>query len=350
VRAFLLSVVAAAVALGAAAAGAQTTRASSDAPRLSEIGRYVKFKDSSVSKLASVLSIPDTWPFSETTSTGETVSINLSKSLYLSPDPTVAQQWANFFGNLLHGPELSDLDVYLLSPREIENVCGPHALACYGGNRLLIPPNDPSSNLSAEAVATHEYGHHVANHRLNDPWDAIDYGTKRWASYEQVCLKTRKGDLYPGAEDETHYELNPGEGFAESYRVLNEQRAGVPEAPWNIVTRTLYPNATALRLLTQDVTSPWTKSTTLVRSGSVSAKKPTSNLVVSTPLDGRLKLALRSSARVRFDLLSPSSTRLAQKLGRTASVSRLVCGQRAFRVRVSRVAGAGAFRLTVSRP
>ncbi len=77
-------------------------------------------------------------------------------------------------------------------------MCGQGALACYGGNRIFAPAEDPSFDLSAESVVAHEYGHHVAAHRLNPPWDAIDYGTKRWASYENVCAKARRGRVVPG--------------------------------------------------------------------------------------------------------------------------------------------------------
>ena len=58
---------------------------------------------------------------------------------------------------------------------------------------------------------------------------SVDYGTKRWASYENVCArKIAAGVLFPGAEDVAPYMLNPGEAFAETYRVLNEQKLGLP--------------------------------------------------------------------------------------------------------------------------
>ena len=50
--------------------------------------------------------------------------------------------------------------------------------------------------------------------------------------------------------------------FAEDYRVLNERRAGLPETPWEVVDDSLYPYQTALDLLAQDVTTPWTGATT----------------------------------------------------------------------------------------
>jgi hypothetical protein len=342
----------AAVALGAAAAGAQSgsKAARVESPQLSEIANWTSFKDSALVRRVSAAPIPATWPFELTTQAGEPVSIRLSQ--HLANDRSRAQGWADFLGSLIHGSEISSLTAYFLTATEVTNVCGRGALACYGGNTIVAPAQDPSYDLSAEAVVTHEYGHHVAAHRLNNPWQAIDYGTKRWASYERVCPRTRTGQLVPGAEDEQNYRINPGEAFAETYRVLNERRAGVEEAPWDIVSNLLYPDDQALDLVEQDTLSPWTRSTTETRSGSVRKLRPSTSFVVSTPLDGSFRVALRSTAKARFRLavFRPSSARLASKTGRNASVSATVCGDRALRVRVSRVSGAGAFRLAISKP
>ncbi len=343
----LLSAVAAAVVIGTAAAGAQPDTTRLDAPRFSEIARGAAFRDATLPRLSRRLAagFPDTWSYTPTVAGGQTVLIHLSKRY--PDDPTTAQKWADFFASLVHGSELSDLSAYFLTLTEVQSICGRQALACYGTDRLVAPADDPSINLSAEAVATHEYGHHVAAHRRNDPWVALETGPKRWASYEQVCAKARSGRLFPGAEDEQHYELNPGEGFAESYRVLNEHRLGLAEAPWEIVTQSLYPDARALTALEQDVLSPWRKATRAVRTGSVTRSRPTRTFVVSTPLDGRLTLTLRSSSKEQLDLFAPSSSRLGHAAGRAASVSATVCGQRALRVRVS---GLGPFHLAISKP
>ena len=280
------------------------------------------------------------------------MKINLSKELFLQQDSAVAQEWADFFGSLVHGSELATLDAYLLSATEVTSVCGRGALACYGGNEIYAPAEDPDFNLSAESVVAHEYGHHVAAHRLNPPWDAIDYGTKRWSSYMNVCAKTERGMWFPGDETEDRYFLNPGEGFAESYRVLNEQQLQLPEAPWDIVSEQFMPDSSALGLLRQDVTSPWTKNTTLTRKGAVSKSVKMRAFSIQTPFDGRMTVRLTSSAKAKFrvDILSPSSTNLGHASGKNASAAATVCGQRAVRLRVKDVTGAGAFKLTISRP
>jgi hypothetical protein len=349
---FILSVTAAAAAFVAAAALAQQANADGGHPTLAALTRSTSFQDRTFARAASPAALPDSWFFSVVAHTGETVRIHLSKRLFASTDTAVAQQWADFFAGLLHGPELSTLDAYLATRREVQSECGAGALACYGGNEMIAPAQDPGIDLSAESVIAHEYGHHVAAHRLNPPWEAIDTGTKRWASYQNVCLNTTKGNYYPGAEDEDHYFVNPGEGFAEAYRVLNEHLLGLQEAPWDIVTNDLYPDGNALALLEQDVTAPWTKPTALARSGSVTAKSSSRSFVISTPLDGTLSVKLRSSAKATFRLnvLSPEAKSLGHGTGKNTSATATICGDRAVRVRVSRVTGSGAFRLAVSVP
>jgi hypothetical protein len=286
------------------------------------------------------------------TAAGESVTIYVSNSFPV--DAALGQRWADFLASLVHGSELSTVTVLLSTSEEISRFCGDDALACYSprGALLYAPGEDPNSDLSAEAVIAHEYGHHVAASRINPPWDALDWGPKRWASAMQVCARTKKGDLVPGAEDLVRYEQNPGEGWAETYRVLNQRRLNLPESPWTIVIDSLYPTPVALTAAEQDVTTPWTSDATTVRTGAVTRTSRARTFNVSTPLDGTLKVALRSSAglRVSLDVLA-SSTRVAHVSGaRSLARSMTVCGTRSYRVRVTDLRGKGSFRLTVTEP
>src|SRR5436190_15234782 len=178
-------------------------------PQLDEIGRVaVAIPDSIVRTSAKTLALVPNgyWGGQYTTSAGELVTIYASNSYPV--DATLGQRWANFLASLLHGSELSTVTVLLSTPSQISSTCGTDALACYSprGALLYAPGEDPSSDLSAEAVITHEYGHHVAANRLNAPWDALDWGPKRWASTIQVCARAKKGELAPGAEDPVQYE------------------------------------------------------------------------------------------------------------------------------------------------
>jgi hypothetical protein len=285
-------------------------------------------------------------------STGESVTVYASNAYPM--DPALGQRWADFLASLIHGAELSKVTVLLSTADEISRVCGQDSLACYSarGAQLYAPGEDPTSSLSAEAVITHEYGHHIAANRNNAPWDALDWGPKKWDSSMQVCTATRQGRLSPGAEDPVRYEQNPGEGWAETYRLLNQRRLGVPESPWEIVSQSLYPTEAALAAAQQDVTSPWNGNTTTTRSGAVTRTSRTRTYTVATPLDGTLKLTLRTSAglRVAVDLFA-SSTRVAHATGAgTLARSTTVCGARSYRVRVTELKGRGSFQLAVSKP
>jgi hypothetical protein len=50
-------------------------------------------------------------------------------------------------------------------------------------------------------------------------------GRKRWASAASVCSRVSRKQAYPGDEG-TNYSLNPGEAWAEVYRLLDERKAG----------------------------------------------------------------------------------------------------------------------------
>jgi hypothetical protein len=306
-------------------------------------------------KAKRVLSIGNYWGGRYNTASGELVTVYVSDSY--PQDPAIPQRWANFLDSLVHGSELSLVTAYLAPLDEVQTICGPDALACYSPREsLLVAPGDaPAADISAEAVVTHEYGHHVAAHRLDTPWPAVDYGTKRWASYMQVCRRANAGELHPGAETVPNYALNPGEAFAEAYRVLNQRKAGLVETAWDIVDRRLYPSAQALTLLEQDVTAPWTKPTQTTYRGSLRGGARSRAYTIATGLDGSLRLDLRASARVRLRLRVsvPSGRTVASQIvaaGRTGAVGTTICGQRGYRVQVSRLRGVGTFTLSVTKP
>jgi hypothetical protein len=295
------------------------------------------------------------WGGAVTASTGERINVRFSDSY--PQDPARQQQWANFLASLLHGPELQTVVLYLAPLREVQSVCGASALACYNPQQSLIvaPGDSVAMDLSAESIVMHEYGHHVAASRNDAPWAAVDWGTKRWSTYEQVCSKSRAGQLFPGAEDSQNYRLNPGEAFAETYRVLNERRLGLTETSWDIVSDSLYPDATALSLVSQDVTSPWTANSATSSSVALTKRVKARNVALATPLDGAMRITLRGvrNAKAALDIFDAAGARIGHTVvtGATArSVSTTVCGARAYRARVTLQRGAGRFQLTVSKP
>ncbi len=159
-------------------------------------------------------------------------AFRLSISPAYASDPGAQQRWTNFFTSLLHGPELDLLDAYV-APSEVEEICGGEAFGCYGSNHL-VTMGEANLGITAETVARHEYGHHIAANRMNPPWLAVDWGTKRWASSVGVCSRVGAGTAFPGDEG-LNYELNPGEAFAESYRVLIETNGTAVGYDWPIL-------------------------------------------------------------------------------------------------------------------
>jgi hypothetical protein len=317
--------------------------------------RFIADSTLAARKARLLLAGPSYWGGRYTTATGELVTVYISDAY--PQDQAIPQRWASFLGFLVHGSELGLVNVYLAPLDEVQSVCGSQALACYSPRQSLVvaPGEAPAQDLTAEAVLTHEYGHHVAEHRSNAPWPAVDYGTKRWASVIQVCRRTRTGMLKPGAEDVPNYFLNPGEGFAESYRVLNQRKAGLVESPWDIVSRSLYPSGQALVQLEQDVTAPWTKPATTTYRGSVSARSRTRRFSIATVLDGAMRIDLRASSgvRLRLHVTNAAGTTVATRTvaaGRRSTVAATICGQRSYAARVTRARGAGGFTLSVTRP
>lgn len=279
------------------------------------------------------------WGGLTTATDGEVVNLFFSDSYPV--DQTRALEWADFMTSLVHGPELQTVAIHLAPLSEVEDRrhCGPDALACYSPLTATIyaPADDPAFDTSAKGILIHEYGHHIAASRANPPFESEDYGTKRWASYENVCSRTRAGDLFPGEErDPRKYMLNPGEAFAETYRLLNEQKLGLPQESWTIVSTALAPDPTALSLLEQDVTTPWTAPTVKTFAAKLTGKVRTRTFVVSTPYDGTIDVVTRQAAgtQVKVSLLANKRTVNAKTSSRArSSVASTVCGVRQFSVR-----------------
>lgn len=165
-------------------------------------------------------------------------------------DPAAAQALVDFLGDLVHRPELATLAVHVQTPTELRSICGLGALACYYTSGAMYVAGEEVGGVPLEQVIAHEYGHHVAANRSNAPWPAIAYGPKRWASYLDVCRNAARKRMFPGAESLARYPLNPGEGWAEAYRVFNGERAGTwPDVGFDIVDPVFFPTDPALALI-----------------------------------------------------------------------------------------------------
>jgi hypothetical protein len=287
-----------------------------------------------------------------TTSTGEVVNVLVSDSL---PAET-PEKWAEFIVKLPHGPELSRLTTTIATLDEVGDVCGSLALGCYGRNEVIAPGESTMEGTTPEEVVRHEYGHHVAAHRLNTPWPAGDWGPKNWASAASVCRRVARNQAFPG-DGAANYARNPGEAWAETYRVLTERKAGITTSSWKIVDESFFPTSAALAAAEQDVLRPWTKNRTAThrRTFGKQARKQWW-IPLQTPLDGVLRLSALLPAQGEFDVALVAANRrsvlkrahwVSQRLKRTATH---VCGQRSLFVRVTPKRSGGRVAVTISAP
>ena len=279
--------------------------------------------------------------------TGAGESVNVKVSPAYGSDPRLVQQWVDFFASLIHGPELGLLTAYIAPLDEVEELCRGDALGCYWSNRLVMV-GDSSDGIPPASVAAHEYGHHVANNRLNPPWRAIDWGTKRWASYLNICARAALGTAFPGDEGSA-YTLNPGEAFAETYRVLNETQSGLPLS-WPIVDASFIPDATALQAVRDDVVQPWTAPATQTIRVRFGPHRRVWTRKLVTQLDGQLSAQIGGSS----DLQLLGGGRSLAPARWTANGSKAlqyqVCGRRSVEVRVTRYGGPPSLTLRLSLP
>ncbi len=299
---------------------------------------------------------------------GETVNILVSTS-YPSTDPSLPQSVADFLVQLYHSAELQDVTIYILPLNEIQEACGLDAGGCYSPQtkHLFVPGEDLPDGTSRETILAHEYGHHVAASRANPPWAAIDWGPKRWATYEQVCSRAAAKAAFPGDEGE-HYLLNPGEAWAETYRLLNYQKTTWPDWPSTpfSVDQSFAPDAGAFQAALEDVVAPWTQAKTLTLSGRFAAQKPKTakasrkrpktaalkltpwKRLVPTTLDGSVSATLRAApAGTTIALTDPATGKVVA--GPARRVAYTDCGVRSLALTV-RATRAGTFSLSLSTP
>lgn len=280
--------------------------------------------------------------------TGELVHIEVSGSY--SGGESIGQRWADFFAGLLHGDELQLLHALIAPLPEVQALCGQTALGCYGDNQLVMT-GDAAGGFVPEEVARHEYGHHIAFNRANTPWKGLEWGPKRWASYEGVCARVRAGSAYPGDEG-LLYRLNPGEAFAESYRLLSDIRSGA-ELRWPILDRSFYPDPGALRAVEEDVVAPWTgPSPAIIRRSVRGNAGPIAAFRLVTSLDGTLIVRLRPAGS--YDVFVVGGGDPLRATGRASSsretrLTYQICGDRSVAVLVT--GGAGPrFEVHVTTP
>ena len=288
---------------------------------------------------------------------GATIAVSITASCQALCNAAEPQQIANFIGTLIHGSEVELLTVQLDTPFQVEYDCGFGADACYypSENKIVLSGDEEAGpdGASREFVLAHEYGHHVANHRASPPPfpAAINWGTARWASLENVCQRARARAVFPGNEG-AHYFQDPGEAFAESFARNRFPDSGLA---WPYLPA-LKPGPAAFRAIRADTLEPWLGRESLLFSGRV-PPRGSGSLVKSfrTPLDGAVSLRpARFRHRYRLSLLNPAGHVLRttrQGLSPRHQLNFTVCGQSRLSVQIRSDRRAGEpFELQVQRP
>jgi hypothetical protein len=285
-------------------------------------------------------------------STGEPVTVFVSDGL---PAET-PEKWAEFLVKLTHGPELARLTTRIATLNEVRQLCGAGALGCYSRNEMVSLGELLEGSATPEEVVRHEYGHHIAFHRANPPWLALDWGPKHWATTANVCARDARGEVHPG-DGRRNYHLNPGEAWAETYRMMDERKVGITTAKWQIVDSSFFPTEPALQAAERDVLQPWTQNQRVVHRRVFGKNTKRAWLIpMQTPLDGQLTLSATLPRNGLHEVALVSSNRRtvlrrAQWTGqRVKSTATTICGQRSFFVRVTPSGGPGRVTVTVSTP
>jgi len=236
----------------------------------------------------------------------------------------------------VHGREISDVVVRVVTPRRVAAICGGAAQACYAGRSdgrgvITVPA---ATGAALQATLLHEYGHHVDNAHRHAAGREPN-GTPRWWAARAMTRRTARGEVAP--DYSRGWSRSTGEIFAEDYVRLNLA------LPWRLASVPA-PSAAVLAAIRRDLTGRATGP----------APRPVPG-VVPPPGDaatgGRLVIARRGvlrggrTASVPFGLLGPGrSVRAAVRIAGPA-------GGR--RVRVEIVCdgvGRGAAVATAARP
>jgi hypothetical protein len=291
---------------------------------------------------------------------GTAITVTISSQYGNTPQAQQgAQNAVNFLDTRLHGFELGLLKVFFGPAQEVSAICGgQEALACYapGEQRMYVPgETPPNSPVPLEYIITHEFGHHISNHRKNALGSAFIAGPEYWATSQFICagaLLTSPPVFYPGDEDQ-HYLDNPGEGWADSYAHLPEN--GFESAPFQF-NPLFHRDQAAFDAIRKDVLQPWPGMRRQTFSGSLGGKS-TAKFRDVISQDGPVIAKLSGPSGANYDLqfrLNGKVGARSHTAGAHDRLARSLCGTpnqpppHNVDIVVVRRSGSGPFKLRVT--
>ena len=211
------------------------------------------------------------WGGATTANDGETVDIFVSDTYPV--DPTVTQSFADFVVQLYHGTSCRR--------NLLHGSARGAAVRTPGGSRAVATTRSRRrSSFPARTCRTR------TGRRRRRCWCTSTVTTSRETARtrrgpprtgERSAGRPRSGSARGSSAEArfratrgSNYLLNPGEAWAETYRLLNFDKQTWPSwtvlAPWN-VDQSFYPDATALQAAEEDVLDPWTGPTVATWAG-----------------------------------------------------------------------------------
>jgi hypothetical protein len=267
-----------------------------------------------------------------------------------------AQSYVDFLASRVHGSELGTLSMFIGTQREVSEACGgSDVVACYADfeTRMYVPGGTPSNNgpFSRDYVLTHEFGHHIAHFRRNDPFDASAYGAKYWSSYEHVCTRVGRRQLFVNTSSR-HYLEDAGEGWADGYAHLHYSNVVWQFSPL------MRPNAGTFDAIRRDVLQPWSGPRSRTFRGSLVGGRRAASTVLRQSLDGTVNLRLSGPSGADFQIEVLKGSRVLARTrsgGSSDSFNGLYCrtpseSTAKLRLRVRRLSGSGSFSLRIRYP
>jgi hypothetical protein len=311
-----------------------------------ELMRRLASRSLVAATLGALLSVPGAAgaaaaePPEEIVTTTDGYSVRVQVSPAYGSDRARGETVVHMLDGMMHGAEIARLRIVVVPPAEAEARCGAGALACYYGDRMVVPGEQPPSGPPVAYLVAHEYAHHILAYRRNDPWSASSWGAKRWATELQVCPEVHRHELFLG------YSSVPGEAFAETYAMQHFPQLHLA---WQY-TDLLAPDDHTESALRRDVLQPWMGPTLRTYRGTLRAGGSRA-LALRFPLDGTARISVTGRPRVAVELRAGGRVlaRARPRGGRTRA-SATICGQRHGRVRLTAVRGSGAYTVRVSRP